>query len=194
MNKNNLILLSLIIGLLSITLVSALDFTPKADINMQNYSIKNANNVSSTWFYGKLNWSWLQNVPSYVKDWSSDITGNYSELDNSKLDKTDQRYNDTNNNVNSSTFWVGMNGLASPWIIKTSVLLDFNATKLNNTIIQKTAIADLHTHALNNLTSGNMTVNLNINKYNITQSNSSGSIKWNTYVSPSGALVTEYVP
>jgi hypothetical protein len=55
------------------------------NINASNIT---ARNVSATTFFGNINWSYLLNIPSYVKDYASDISA--------KLDATDQRYNDTN--------------------------------------------------------------------------------------------------
>ncbi|MFA6073270.1 MAG: hypothetical protein WC758_04105 [Candidatus Woesearchaeota archaeon] len=55
-----------------------------------------ASNISSTNLFGNLNWSYLLNIPSFVKDYASDLS--------LKLDLTDQRYNDTTkiNSINTT--------------------------------------------------------------------------------------------
>jgi len=51
------------------------------DVKFQNLNL--TGNATSSNFFGWLNWSWLQNIPSYIKDWSF------------KLNETDQRFNET---------------------------------------------------------------------------------------------------
>ena len=73
--------------------ISAADFTPQGNITLRNtYNIQNATSITigngtvhinPSGFFGWLNWSWLTNIPAYVKDWDY------------KLNATDQRYNDT---------------------------------------------------------------------------------------------------
>lgn len=59
----------------------------------------NANqNITAPQFLGFLNWSYLFSIPSYVKDWTSDIVvvnTRVTTLNSSKLDIVDQRYNDS---------------------------------------------------------------------------------------------------
>ena len=69
--------------------------------NITNLSV--TNNITASWMFGKLNWSWLQNVPEFpavatIIDW---IAGNRSEMDtnveaNGSLQWHDQDLNTTN--------------------------------------------------------------------------------------------------
>ena len=88
-------------------IVIATDFTPQGDINLRGlYAIKNATDIAagngtvhmnSTGFFGWLNWSWLTNLPSYVKDWDY------------KLNASDQRYNDTSYVASNYVPYLGAN-------------------------------------------------------------------------------------
>lgn len=75
MKRGSFIFLFVIISLFSLFLVSAVDFIPQGDINLKGtYIIKNWNSsgdVNASFLYGRLNWSWLQNIPSYVKDYAT---------------------------------------------------------------------------------------------------------------------------
>ena len=99
------------------SIVSAVDFDPAGNIAMKNrWAMTNVTNITignnagilnSTGGFFNVFWAYLQNIPSYVRDYTTSITGNisavntniennYTALDNLKLNKTDQRYNDTN--------------------------------------------------------------------------------------------------
>jgi hypothetical protein len=98
-------------------------------------------NFTALWFFGNLNWSSLQNIPSYVKDWSF------------KLNATDQRYNETAfiEGVNTTENIEGLNFTQGAHTINTNTQKNAgsgllyndtttiygNYTEVNNTIISK---------------------------------------------------------
>lgn len=76
-----------------------------------NYSRLEAINITATEFFGDLNASYVQNPP-----W---------------IPLTEE----PNLNVNSSIWWASVSNWVNNWFIKVGNNLDFNETKLNNTII-----------------------------------------------------------
>ena len=82
MKKLTIILTIFLLGILTAFLVSAIDFTPKGDIDMQGYSIKGAKNISATgnvsanWLFAFLNWSNVQNAPT--NSWLSTYNATYA--------------------------------------------------------------------------------------------------------------------
>lgn len=108
------------------SLASDLFLEDNANIDLGNY------NGTFDWIFAKLNWSWLQNIPSYVKDWSF------------KLNATDQRYNETDlalsinttGNIESLGFTQGAHTIdtnASSICSNTEVLLG-NGSCYNSTL------------------------------------------------------------
>jgi hypothetical protein len=220
------ILLAIILSILLIGIVSAVDFDPAGDINNKGrWAIKNVTNITitgsnnvvinNTGFWGTVFWSKLSGIPSYVRDYTNDITGNvsvvysnvyaaiagnrtqietntnsaingnisqvntainnnFTSLNNSKLDKTDQRYNETSyinginstldnkiNNVNSSTYnWVTNNFL--------KIVDMFTKNQIVNMISgNRTEIETNTNNAINgNISKVNTAINNNVSNLN----------------------------
>lgn len=101
------------------------------------------NNMTALNFYGNLNWSYLQNLPSYVKDWTADLTAiNTSWQVGIGLLQT--------NITNEDTSWKNSNSTQALQIalINTTELAD-NSTqsaqinlKLNTALSTNTSICD----------------------------------------------------
>jgi len=110
--------------LILISFVSALSKNVYTNVNNTNHNITGVNYLTSNYFVG--NGHLITNI-------SADDS-NYSTYANSSTywdDETSQ----SDLNVNSSTWWASVSNWVSNWFIKVGDNLDFNATKLNNTII-----------------------------------------------------------
>jgi len=100
------------------------------------------------------------------------------------------------NKTYADTLYAGINNPFNYW---NSTFATFNKTyadTLYSTITEpKTATANLHTHALNNLTVGNVSINLPMQNNNITNVSyltlSNGIYNWRIYVNSTGSLITE---
>ena len=129
-----------------------------------------SNNITASNFFGSLNWSSLLSVPSYVKDWANEI----ASLNTTKLNITDQRFNDTAS-INS----------ASSALQSNITLVDARATSLNTSKLNATDQRYNETAAINTASANlqsNITLadarstSLNATKANVSHSHQAGDI------------------
>jgi hypothetical protein len=117
MNKINILVWVTLLMTLMMTFVSAADFVPSGNINCRNvYAIYNCTNVTAQNGFMNINWSYLQNIPFFVKDWTSTIiayignsttNGNYSQYTNvSNLDVNSTQLNTSNHKLSIITSWL----------------------------------------------------------------------------------------
>lgn len=161
MKKNNLCLwiaFFSILAILSLNVVMAVDFDPAADINMKGrWAMKNATNISvgpannvyinKSGVFGNVFWAYLQNIPSYVKDWSSTITGNMTQAYSAISGNRTEIETNTNNMISGNkteiytTLTNNVSNLNSAITGNASALridIEGNYTALNNLKLNKT--------------------------------------------------------
>jgi hypothetical protein len=116
--KKNII--ALLLFCLVISIVYAAEQKSYVNINMMNNQIYNASWINATYFNGS--GQYLSNLPVGVGNTTSEMRNAINQS---------LYYNFTSN---STTWWANVNDWTSGYFIKTVNSLDFNETKLNNTI------------------------------------------------------------